>query len=225
MQEKGAIKETNNVRGQFISNLFLVEKKDGGNRPVINLKQSNKIIPYLHFKMEDLVLLKEMLSPADYMCKIDLKDAYFAVPLSKQSRKYVCFLSIRIPLSVFWNFPSPTTVHQALESSYIPPQETKHKNYYVSRRYAANGSNERQITDGFLVNIKKSVLEPTRQLEFLGVTINSLEMSFSLAERKIMKIMNQCQKILDKDIVSVREVSKLIGTLVSTAVAILPAPL
>ena len=39
MLNKGAIVETpNHLEGEFISNLFLVEKKDGGNRPVINLK-------------------------------------------------------------------------------------------------------------------------------------------------------------------------------------------
>ena len=44
MLNKGAIVETpNHLEGEFISNLFLVEKKDGGNRPVINLKHLNQL--------------------------------------------------------------------------------------------------------------------------------------------------------------------------------------
>ena len=35
--------------------------KDGGQRPVINLKELNTLIPYKHFKMEGLQLLKEIL--------------------------------------------------------------------------------------------------------------------------------------------------------------------
>ena len=53
MLNKGAIVETpKHLEGTFFSNLFLVEKKDDGNRPVINLKHLNQFIPYQHFKMD-----------------------------------------------------------------------------------------------------------------------------------------------------------------------------
>ena len=52
-------------------------------RQVINLKELGKSIPYDHFKMERLFLLKEMRLPGDLMYKIDLTDSYFAVPLAK----------------------------------------------------------------------------------------------------------------------------------------------
>ena len=41
--------------------------------------------------MERLHLLKEISEQDDYLSKLDLKDAYFYVPLNKQSRKYVRF--------------------------------------------------------------------------------------------------------------------------------------
>ena len=81
--------EVNYQKSQFQSNLFLVKKKDGGNRPVINLKQLNAFIPYQHLKMEGLHLLKGMMQEKGYMCKIDLKDAYFGLPLHPTRRKYV----------------------------------------------------------------------------------------------------------------------------------------
>ena len=70
-------------KGEFASNLFLVKKKDRGQRPVINLKQLNAYILYCHFKMEGLQNLKYMLQKRHYMCKLDLKDAYFSIPLEK----------------------------------------------------------------------------------------------------------------------------------------------
>ena len=41
--------------------------------------------------MESLKDLKNILKANDLMCNIDLKDAYFTVRISKQSRKYVRF--------------------------------------------------------------------------------------------------------------------------------------
>ena len=42
--------------------------------------------------MEGLHCLKYVLQKGDHMCKIDLKDAYFNIPLHKDSQKLVRFL-------------------------------------------------------------------------------------------------------------------------------------
>ena len=89
--QKGAIQKVVPTQGQFLSHLFLVEKKDGGNRPVINLKNLSKFIPYEHFKMEGLHCLKFFLEQNNLLSKIDLKGAYFSVPLNKNSQKFVRF--------------------------------------------------------------------------------------------------------------------------------------
>ena len=79
----------NTAQEEFPSIIFVVGKKDGGNRPVINLKKPNAFIHYEHFKMEGLHYLKFLLEQNNVLCKIDVKDAYFPIPLSKQSSKYV----------------------------------------------------------------------------------------------------------------------------------------
>ena len=56
MLRKGVIKRTQPAQGEFLSNLFLLRKNDGGYRPIISLKMLNQFIPFLHFKMEDLSL-------------------------------------------------------------------------------------------------------------------------------------------------------------------------
>ena len=78
---------------------------------------------------------------------------------------------------------------------------------------------------GFLINIKKSYLEPTSTFEFLGVIVDSGEMTLGLPKGKLLKVQNNCQEILEKGKVTVRELSKLIGRLPSIAIAVLPAPL
>ena len=91
MQEKGAVREAVHCKNQFISHLFLVSKKDGRQKSVINLKDLKTFILFKHFKAKGIHLLKEILEQGDYLCKLDLKEAYFCVPLNKQSRKYVHF--------------------------------------------------------------------------------------------------------------------------------------
>ena len=91
MLKKGAIQQTEHQAREFLSNTVLTRKKDGGNRPVVNLRYLNEFIPYQNFKMERLFCLHELLHKGDYMCKLDMKDAYFSVPLHQSSRNYVRF--------------------------------------------------------------------------------------------------------------------------------------
>ena len=76
----------------FVSNLFVIPKKGGGQRPVFNLRQLNQFIKYEHFKMEGIHMLKDLLKPNDFMAKIDLNDAYFTVPIWKGHQKFLRFL-------------------------------------------------------------------------------------------------------------------------------------
>jgi len=75
----------------FQSQLFTVPKKDGGRRPIINLKRLNSFVEEVHFKMEGIHTLKDILKPGDWMTKVDLKDAYFMVPIAFRQRHLLQF--------------------------------------------------------------------------------------------------------------------------------------
>ena len=72
----------------FISQLFLVP---GGKRPIINLKGLNTSVEKEHFKMESSHMIKDILKPGDWMTKVDLKDAYFMIPLATSQKQLVQF--------------------------------------------------------------------------------------------------------------------------------------
>ena len=76
--DKNAITPSLLTDDSFISNIVLVPKKDGGQRPVINLK-NHVFLRYEHFKMEGIRLLKDLLLKDDWMVKIDLTDAYLTL--------------------------------------------------------------------------------------------------------------------------------------------------
>ena len=48
--QKGIITQSHPEQGEFISNVFLREKKDGSYRMILNLKEMNQWVKYNHFK-------------------------------------------------------------------------------------------------------------------------------------------------------------------------------
>ena len=83
---------------------FLVPKKDGGMRPVMNLKCLNKFVGPQHFKMDRLHTLKDLLRKNDWMTKLGLKDAFFMITIHSSSRPALCF-SIQNHLYQFTSLP------------------------------------------------------------------------------------------------------------------------
>ena len=71
--EKGAVTQTPHTQGEFLSNIFLVPKKTGHMRPVINLKPLNRHVCKKKFKMETIRFAVQLINEGDYMASIDLK--------------------------------------------------------------------------------------------------------------------------------------------------------
>ncbi len=84
---KGAVAQVEPVENQFTSTIFLVEKENG------NGKYSTQQICGINtFKMEGLQVTKSLLQPGDYMMKLDLKDAYYTVPVHSKHCRYLWFI-------------------------------------------------------------------------------------------------------------------------------------
>ncbi|XP_057296294.1 uncharacterized protein LOC130625258 [Hydractinia symbiolongicarpus] len=78
---------------------------------------------------------------------------------------------------------------------------------------------------GFLINLKKSVLEATQKIEFLGMSVDSVTMSLYLTREKVTKIQTQCLSLYKTREATILELTQLIGVLSSTIQAVLPARL
>ena len=61
LSEKGVIATVPDSQGGFYSNLFLVPKKNGQMKPVINLKWLNEWVTTEHFKKEGISTPKDIL--------------------------------------------------------------------------------------------------------------------------------------------------------------------
>ena len=78
---------------------------------------------------------------------------------------------------------------------------------------------------GFTINIKKSCLDPSQVVDYLGFQINSKTMTLKLPKRKIKDLIRECQRVKLIRSISVRKLASLIGKIIATTNAILPARL
>ena len=91
--KKGAIEVCLHTPLEFVSNIFTIPKKGGGNRTAIDMRPLNELfMEYIPFKMEDISLLKSALKQGDFMTKLNLRGAYLTVPADKISRIYLHFI-------------------------------------------------------------------------------------------------------------------------------------
>jgi len=225
----------------FLSHPFLRLKKEGSFRMILNLKPLNAFIPYEHFKMETLQSLKCLVKENDFMIKIDLKDAYLQIPLSPQTSRYVAFK---------WNDHTYKMTSMPFGLACAPRVFTKVTKLlvallrsfglrlviYLDDMLILNQNKEALLTDrdtvlfllmvlGFVVNWRKSILIPTQTIDYLGFSVNSINMTLSLPRDRLVKISSKCTEILTSQRLKVRNLSELIGQLTATGEAVLPGPL
>lgn len=244
MVSKGAVvdvpvRERN--RG-FYSSLFLVPKKDGGMRPVINLKSLNAFVPPQHFKMEGIHTLKDLLKVGDWMCKIDLKDAYFTVPIREESREFLRF-NVQGHAFQFTCLPFGLSCAPRVFTKTLKPAVTFLREMGVRlvayiddilviansqelARDHARGLVHLLESLGFVVHPVKTILEPSQEMEFLGLLVDARSMELKLPGSKIKKLRSEVSKLVNTQTTpSAREVSRLLGKLNSMSPAVPPGPL
>lgn len=66
-------------------------KKDGSYRLILNLKPLNEFVSYYHFKMDTIQTALKLMRPGCFMASVDLKDAYYSIPIAAEDRQLLKF--------------------------------------------------------------------------------------------------------------------------------------
>lgn len=77
---------------------------------------------------------------------------------------------------------------------------------------------------GFVVN-KKSCVDPSQEMQFLGFLIQTLDCVLKLPMEKIKKIRKEVRRVRRADWITLRQLARLLGLLSASIQAIFPAPL
>jgi hypothetical protein len=231
----GAIVESKEEKGQYISNVFTVPKPDGSSRFVINLKPLNEFIDCPHFKMEDIRTAISLVSKNCFMAVIDQKDAYHAIAIKPQFRKYLKFrwngilyeytclpFGLNVGPRIFTKIMKPVLAHlrgrMFISVSYLDDMLIVGKSLSVCLENLTV-TLELFSQLGFLVNHKKSQLIPSTIVQYLGFILNSNTMRIYLPENKVIKIKKRVNDLLNNPTPTIRMISDVIGHFTSACLA------
>ena len=184
--QKAAIEQvpTSSLGPGFYSHLFLVPKKKGGMRPVIDLSILNTYLVVPHFKMETNRSIRASILPGMWSTSLDLTDAYFHCPISVAFRKCLHFVwdnkvfqfralpfGLAIAPLVFTKIFQVVSAHLHTLSiqihSYLDDSLVKELNpdILLSRTQSVI---DLLLELGFLISWKKSEIIPSQDFVFLG---------------------------------------------------------
>ena len=168
----------------YYSTYFLVPKKDGGLRPILNLRYFNRHVQKLSFRMETLSSVITTLPLNCWLASIDLKDAYFHVAVVPDHQKFLRFhwqgQSYQYRTLPFGLTSAPRVFTKVL-APVIAWLRTRgiHLCAYLDDLIVVGVSPadvRRSVTTvadtlthaGFILNLKKSELVPSQDLVYIG---------------------------------------------------------
>ena len=225
----------------YYSTIFPRPKRDGSVRVIINLKGLNFYVDNHHFKMDTVKDVLLLVQPKCFFASIDFKDAYYSVPLTHGIRRFFRF-KWNNQLYQFTCMPqglasAPRIFTKLLKPALAYLRSRGHTIIcYIDdcllvsndKDHLLKGINDAlSLFDnlGLTINLEKSVLIPTHSIEYLGVIIDSINMTVTLTPRKQAKIFSLCEEILKKPVFTIQQLSALIGNLVAADVTVTNGPL
>ena len=227
--------------GQIISPIFLREKSDGSHRLILNLKNLNKDVVKHRFKMETFHSILNLVQKDCFMSSIDLKSAYYSVPIADDHSKFLKFTFKGVTYK-FVVLPNGYTQgpRKFTKLCRVPIASLRTRGHivaiYIDDIFITASTFELCLHSvfeviklfddlGFYIHFDKSVLTPTTVLTVLGFVSNSVSMTVTLTDEKKSNTIAFCKTILRRELSTIRQVASLLGKLTSSFPAVQYGPL
>ena len=239
--QKGVIIKVKCSPGQIVSGIFLIPKKDGTFRLIRNLKSFNEFVTHHNFEMDSLQTIIKLVTPICFMASIDMKDAYYSIPVKSEDGKYLRF-KWEDQFYEFTCLPNGLSCAPRQFTKILKPLlTTLRKQGHISTAHLddlySQGRNYdncvKNVIDttvlldklGLVVDPENASFIPSQVLVILGFIINSLTMTIQLMTEKALDLNTVCIEFLRATTLSIREVASAIGSIVDSFPGVMHGPL
>jgi hypothetical protein len=210
MVAAGAIRRSTSTP-HIVSRVNVLEKSTPGKyRLIVDLRFLNGFVTKTVFKYETYATFRDVIEKDDYMFSLDLEQAYYHVDVLERHRK---FLGFRLFGEYYEFCVLPFGLSDACriftELCKVPVRALRSQGLRVLpylddflvmlSRYAPEvvKSVVKLLQSlGFVINFVKSKLDPTRQLDHLGFSIDTSAMTFALTVKRTAKFLAAAEDAL-----------------------------
>lgn len=228
MKQQGVLQVTA-LAPSFLSPLFLIPKSDGTQRPIFNLRMLNQYVLTDRFRLINMYRVPDFLQTKDWMCKVDLSQAYFNLPIAQSHRRFLRLLYkgelLEMTCLPFGLSTAPKVfacltnwIAQTLREKgiriivYLDDFLIAHQNPTVVTEHV-NLLLESLVFLGFQINYGKSVLVPQKQITYLGIVWHTWTNLKKLPPEKVATVIKKVTQVLDTGDVSLKELQSVVGLL------------
>ncbi len=233
--EKGAVERVppHELESGFYSRYFVVPKRDGGLRPILDLRPINRALCERQFRMVTLKQILAQIRPGDWFASVDLKDAYFHIQIAPHHRRFLRFAfentAYQYSVLPFGLALAPRTFSKCVDAALSPLRAGGMRilNYLDDWLILAQ-SRDTLLSHidsllihleslGLCVNRRKSILAPSQSILYLGVCIDSLEMRARLSRERVAAILSYLRHFREGSSVHLKEFQRLLGLMASAS--------
>ncbi|XP_075783465.1 DNA repair protein RAD51 homolog 2 isoform X1 [Pelodiscus sinensis] len=225
----------------FYSTYFLTQKKSGGWRPILDLRRLNHYLRKQKFKMVTLASIIPALHKGDWFASLDLQDAYFHITIHPAHRRFLRFVvgaeHYQYRVLPFGLSAAPRVFSKTLAvvAAYLRRLNIAIFPYLDDCLLKAPTREEATwaVTTttavfealGLIINVGKSSLVPSQDLEFIGARLDALSARVYLPATRFQMIRDLVRTVSIAPRSSILTYLKLLGHMAATTYVVAHARL